>query len=49
MNIYAVSGLGADKRVYQQLNLNADLIHLEWITPLKNETIFLCSKTFKIN
>ena len=41
MKIYAISGLGADKRVFEHLDLNTKLIqiHLEWIKPLKNESI----------
>jgi pimeloyl-ACP methyl ester carboxylesterase len=39
MNLYALSGIGADKRAFSQLKLNANIIHLDWITPLKNESI----------
>ena len=39
MNIYTISGLGADQRVYQKLQLDYTLIPLDWIDPLKNETI----------
>ena len=39
MKLYAISGLGADKRVYQYLKLKHELIHLDWITPKKNERI----------
>ena len=39
MNIYAISGLGADKRVYSYLSLNQELIHLEWIKNYKNELL----------
>lgn len=39
MNLYALSGLGADKRVYQNLELNYNLIHLDWIRPNKNENL----------
>lgn len=39
MNIYAISGLGADKRVYDYLQLDHQLIHIDWITPVKNEPI----------
>lgn len=39
MKYYAISGLGADKRVFDFLTLNCELIHLDWIDPLKNETI----------
>ena len=39
MKIYAISGLGADKRVFQYLTLNHDLITIDWITPEENEPI----------
>lgn len=39
MKIYAISGLGADKRVFQFLNLNAELILMDWIEPRQNEAI----------
>lgn len=39
MKLYAISGLGADKRVYDFLNLNAEIVHLDWIDPYKNEKI----------
>ena len=39
MKIYAISGLGADRRVYENLKLDYELIHLDWITPLKNENL----------
>ena len=39
MKLYAISGIGADKRAYSKLKLNADVIHLNWIDPLKNESI----------
>ena len=39
MKIYAISGLGADRRVFQFLTLEYDLIPLDWILPLKNEAI----------
>jgi pimeloyl-ACP methyl ester carboxylesterase len=39
-NIYCISGLGADKRAFQYLKLNNCTLHfIEWIEPLKNETI----------
>jgi len=38
--IYCISGLGADKRAFQYLKLNnCNLHYVEWIQPLKNETI----------
>lgn len=39
MKIYAISGLGADKRVFQYLKLNHELIAIDWIIPIKNEDI----------
>lgn len=41
MNAYFLSGLGADKRAFQKISLpeNYTIKHVEWITPLKNETL----------
>lgn len=40
MKIYCISGLGADKRVFQFLDLpNHKLVHLEWIEPEPKETL----------
>jgi hypothetical protein len=39
MKIYAISGLGADKRVFSNLSLNYDIVHLDWIEPKPNESI----------
>jgi len=39
LKIYAISGLGADKRVFDYLNLDVKLISVEWIEPIKNEKI----------
>ena len=39
MKLYGISGLGADKRVFEYLDLDWKLIPIEWIEPLKNETI----------
>ncbi len=39
MRLYGISGLGADKRVFEYLTLECKLIPIEWIAPLKNETI----------
>lgn len=39
IKLYAISGLGADQRVYNYLNISVKLIHLNWISPLKNESI----------
>ncbi|UZR94880.1 hypothetical protein [Chondrinema litorale] len=39
MKIYAISGLGADERVFKYLKLDCELIPLHWIKPQKNESI----------
>lgn len=41
MTIYFISGLGADKRAFEKLNLpdNYTIKHIDWITPLDNETL----------
>ncbi|MDF4221942.1 hypothetical protein [Maribacter huludaoensis] len=44
MKIYAISGLGADQRVFEHLNLDIELIALDWITPHKNESIKVYAK-----
>jgi esterase/lipase len=44
MRIYGISGLGADKRVFNYLNINCEFIPIDWIKPLTNETIENYSK-----
>ncbi len=39
MKLYGISGLGADKRVFDSLILNYEFIPIDWITPYKNESI----------
>lgn len=39
MKIYGISGLGADKRVFQYLQLNCKFIPIDWIPPLEKESI----------
>lgn len=39
MKIYCISGLGADKRLFDYLNLDHELIHLDWIKPYRKESI----------
>ena len=39
MNIYAISGLGADERVFNYLALKGDLIPLQWLKPETNESL----------
>ena len=43
MNVYFISGLGADKRIFSKLKLNEkiNIIHIDWITPNKNESLAL--------
>ena len=43
MNVYFISGLGADKRAFERIHLSRkySIHHLPWLRPLKNET--LCS------
>ncbi|MES2374079.1 MAG: alpha/beta hydrolase [Bacteroidota bacterium] len=39
MKVYFISGLGADERVFQRLELpGIEQVHLGWITPLQKET-----------
>jgi pimeloyl-ACP methyl ester carboxylesterase len=49
MVIYGISGLGADERVYDYLNLQCEFIFLDWIPPFKNEPIEEYSKRFAIH
>ncbi|QWX84339.1 alpha/beta hydrolase [Cellulophaga sp. HaHaR_3_176] len=44
MKVYGISGLGADKRVFDSLTLDFDFIPIDWITPNKNEPIECYSK-----
>ncbi len=48
MTVYFISGLGADKRAFQKLVLpqNWNIQHLEWITPLQNESLASYCKRF---
>lgn len=41
MNIYLISGLGADKRIFQQLSFTSgnQVHHIEWTTPNKEEQL----------
>jgi pimeloyl-ACP methyl ester carboxylesterase len=39
MKIYAISGLGADHRAFQYLELKHDVVHINWITPHENESM----------
>ena len=44
MKIFGISGLGADKRVFQYLTLEHELIPVEWIEPKTKEPIIEYSK-----
>ena len=44
MKIFAISGLGADERVFKYLTLDYELITVEWIKPKKKEPIIEYSK-----
>jgi hypothetical protein len=44
MKIFGISGLGADKRVFEYLTLEHDFIPIEWIKPKKKEPIIEYSK-----
>lgn len=44
MKIYAISGLGADKRVFEHLTLEHDLVHIDWIKPKPKEPIVAYAK-----
>lgn len=41
MKVYAVSGLGADERVFKNLSIpkGFELVHLPWLIPEKNEAL----------
>jgi hypothetical protein len=39
MKIYAISGLGADKRVFEYLSLEHELVPISWIKPKSKESI----------
>ncbi len=39
MKLFGISGLGADKRVFEYLSLESELIPMEWIKPEKRESI----------
>ncbi len=44
MKIYGLSGLGADERVFDYLKLDHEFVSIDWIEPLKNESIVDFSK-----
>ncbi|MEO9483026.1 MAG: alpha/beta hydrolase [Ekhidna sp.] len=39
MNLYAISGLGADERVFQYLSLKAEIVPIKWLQPDRSEGI----------
>lgn len=39
MKIYGISGLGADKRVFEYLKFEDEFVPIDWITPHKNESL----------
>ncbi len=47
MKIYGISGLGADKRVFDRLSLSHELIPIDWIDPTPNESIQSYSSRLK--
>ncbi|MEQ9167485.1 MAG: alpha/beta hydrolase [Fulvivirga sp.] len=46
-NLYLISGLGADKRAYQNLDLSQfQFQHLDWLAPNRNEELSVYAKRF---
>ena len=41
MKVYFISGLAADRRVFKYIEvpLDCEIVHLDWIEPIKNETL----------
>ncbi len=41
MKVYFISGLAADKRVFKYISLptGCEAVHLDWITPQKDDTL----------
>ncbi len=46
MNVYLISGLGADKRIFSNLSFSDQYVinHIEWISPTKREGLVSYSK-----
>ena len=44
MKCYCISGLGADKRAFKNIDFGFTLIHIEWIKPISNESLINYSK-----
>lgn len=42
MKLYCLSGLGVDKRAFQNINVKGvELVHINWIDPVSNELLAL--------
>jgi hypothetical protein len=39
LKIYAFSGLGADQRIFTYLNLDIELVPIQWVNPLPDESL----------
>jgi len=50
MTLYFISGLGADKRIFEKIILPADhnIVYLNWILPQKNETLEAYSRRLSL-
>jgi hypothetical protein len=41
--VYFISGLGADERIFQYLNLEGiEPVFIQWLEPFSKEKIFIC-------
>ncbi|MEN0048275.1 MAG: alpha/beta hydrolase [Bacteroidota bacterium] len=49
MTIYGISGLGADERVFEYLDLACDFVPLRWIDPYRKESMIAYAKRFANN
>jgi len=48
LTIYCISGLGADERVFDFLEVEHELVPIKWITPYNNESIVDYSKRLSL-
>lgn len=39
MKIFCIPGFGVDEKIFGNLNLNAELVYINWLDPLPNESI----------
>ena len=39
MILYAISGLGADERAFSRIKTDCEIVHIDWLKPIKNESI----------